>query len=206
MCSKFLRLFYLMDIDDDLDFAWKRHLQRRSYMINEIINDDTDAWFFFRERSISSKSVPHQHVTTSSRQQACQRKFWTNQICNVIGTVHSEKGCSSCTYLNPGCRYSMSIFKPSSVFIILWKCIRGMKHFEEIIKICPILFLHYIHLRSLNNMKTLKYSDIRQMAEHLDICLLDRQPQHGRFGIGPLVVVASLKIRGINLLGTASKI
>ena len=67
------------------------------------------------------------------------------------------------------------------------------------IKVCPVLFLHYIRIQSLNRLNRLNFGEICQMLAHLEVCLVDRQIN--KLSLGPLVIVAALHSSKIDLLG-----
>ena len=66
------------------------------------------------------------------------------------------------------------------------------------IKVCPVLFLHYIHIQSLHRLNRLNFGEICRMFAHLEICLVDRQIN--KLSLGPLVIVAALFSNKIDLL------
>ena len=67
------------------------------------------------------------------------------------------------------------------------------------IKVCPVLFLHYIHIQSLNRLNRLNFGEICQILAHLEVCLVDRQIN--KLSLGPLMIVAALHLNKIDLFG-----
>ena len=65
------------------------------------------------------------------------------------------------------------------------------------IRVCPVLFLHYLRIQSLKMQSKPIFSAVQQMAEHIETCLVDRGTHETR--IGTFVINTALSVMNMNL-------
>ena len=65
------------------------------------------------------------------------------------------------------------------------------------IRVCPVLFLHYLRIQSLKMLNKPIFSAVEQMAEHIETCLVDRGTHETC--VGTLVINTALVVSKISL-------